>query len=121
MYFHFVTLLPTAVDAEVAVFQFALCGFSVHGYCIFQTLAVAVGVKVARNYLAPYPSRDAYFHSELPGIVLLNTDGDVSVPGILRCLFDRNSLTAYFQVRSVGHEEVNVDIFILHRIDISRQ
>ena len=36
-------------------------------------------------------------------------------------LLQRNSLTLYLQVRSIGHKQIHIHVLVLHRINISRQ
>ena len=121
MYFHLITLFPTAVNAEITILQFILYGFSVYFYCILQTLAVTIGIQVTGNYLTPNPSGNTDFQVELSGVILVDADGDVTVPRVFGGLLDRNSFAIHFQVGSIGHEEVNVNVFIFHCVDISRQ
>ena len=121
VYFHLVTLFPTAVDAEITIFQLILYGFSVYFHCVLQTLAVTIGIQVTGNYLTPNPSGNTDFQVELSGAVLVDADGDVAVPRVLGGLLDRNSFATHFQVGSIGHEEVNVNVLILHSVDIPRQ
>ena len=121
MYFHLITLFPTAVDAEITIFQFILYGFSVYFHCVFQTLAVTIGIQVTGDYLTPNPSGNTDFQVELSGVILVDADGNVTVPRVFGGLLDRNSFATHFQVGSVGHEEVDVNVLILHSVDISRQ
>ena len=89
--------------------------------CDEQTYVVAVSVEVAWNNLVANPSRDTNLQVELAGAVLLHTDSDVTVPRIVGCLFQFHLLAVHLQVRSVGHEQVNVYVVVLDSIYITRQ
>ena len=114
-------LFPTAVDAEITIFQFILYGFSVYFHCVFQTFAVTIGIQVTGDYLTPNPSGNTDFQVELSGVILVDADGNVTVPRVFGGLLDRNGFATHFQVGSIGHEEVDVNVLILHSVDISRQ
>ena len=77
-----VTLLPPAVDSEVALLKFSLDFLAVHEHLVAELLAVLVAVEVARNDFAPYPTRDSELEREILRVVLLDADLDVTVPRI---------------------------------------
>ena len=118
---YFIPFLPTAVYAEITVLQFTLYRFSIYFHCIAQKLSIRISVQVTGNYLITHPSRNTDFHCKLSGIVLVDTDSDITVPRIMSSLLQRNSLALYLQVRSIGHEQINIHVLTFHRIHISRQ
>ena len=118
---YFISFFPTAVYAEITVLQFTLYRFSIYFHCIAQTLSIQISVQVTGNYLITHPSRNTDFHCKLSGIVFVDTDSDITVPRIMSGLLQRNSLTLYLQVRSIGHKQIHIHVLVLHRINISRQ
>ena len=121
MHFHPVTLLPFALDGEIAGLQLRLHRLAVHLHGIVQTLSIRVTVQVARHHLAAHPAGDTDFQGKRAGLVLLHRDGHVTRPRIACLLFQHHVLLPHLQVRLVGHEQIDIHVFVLHRIHIARQ
>ena len=115
-----VTLLPVAVDDEIAVLQLAIDSLAVDRNLVGAEDVVTIGIKVTRHHPALYPTRDTDHHVESLCLVLHNLDGDVAVPGIVGALFQYDILTAYGDGGGVGGEEVHVEVIVADTIDIAR-
>ena len=113
--------LPLALDDGIALFQvFCLHRLSVYHDGITQPLVVGVRIEVAGHGLVAHPSRYAYLHGKLSCGILLHLDLYVTAVGITRGLLQGHLAAGYFQRGSVGHEEVHIDVAVLHRVDVTR-
>ena len=91
---HHVTLLPLAVDGEVAVSsELALHLHSVNLDAVLRTEVVAVFIQVAWHYLIAHPSRNTNLHCPLSSLVGSHLDCDVTIPGVFRSLLNSHFLT----------------------------
>ena len=96
MHAHHVTLLPLAVDGEVAVSsELALHLHSVNLDAVLRTEVVAVFIQVAWHYLVAHPSGYSHLHSPLSCLVGRHLDGDVAVPWIFSGLLYGHFLAVY--------------------------
>ena len=68
-----------------------------------------------------HPSGNAYLQVETPGPVVLDLQRDVAIPRVLCLLTQLYLLAADLHRGTVGQEQVDIEVAVLHGIDISRQ
>ena len=116
-----VALFPFAVDGVVAVGgQLAGCR-AVDRDGVLQVLAVGVPIEVAGHHVALQPSRYAYLQVEGACGILVDADGDITVPGVVSALAQAHPTAIDGQTALVGEEEVDVDATVADGIDIAGQ
>ena len=104
----------TLVGIEVSRHSLA-----VYGYAISRLLGIAILVKIARHHLVANPSRNTDQEVGFLYATLLHSNLDIAVPRILGSLLQNHILAIHLDGRCIADKEVNVNVVILHAIEIT--
>ena len=118
---HGIAFLPLALNHEVAVLQLAFHFLAVHTHRVGQLASVGKGIKVARHHLSPYPTGNAEHEAEVAGLVLIDAQGDVAVPGIFGLLLDDHIMAVHLHGGCVAGEEVHIEVPAANSIEVAGQ
>ena len=105
-----VALLPLALQRQIAVIrEQEWYGDAIDGDGVAWALVVRIGVEVAGDGVVAYPSWDANLQGKLAHGVLVDTDGHLALPRVVRLLAQGHLFVADLQSSAVCQEQVHID------------